>query len=190
MLSRNYPLKPFEESSLAIDVSLDLLSSRSPAAAQGLNTSVLTLNYFFSGVTEEVRWPDLKANPARKDNLWQSTCLEFFIGAKQCKRYVELNFCPSGDWAAYVFADYRQGRIDPDFGAPVIRQHHNGVGLSVCVPWSALQGLLGAGNQVKDYIFAITACVQEGDAQSFWSHAHTADQPDFHDHSLYLSLEA
>ena len=43
------------------------------------------------------------------DDLWQHTCFELFIGAKNDAEYYEFNFSPSGEWAAYEFRNYRDG---------------------------------------------------------------------------------
>lgn len=55
-----------------------------------------------------VALPALNANPARKDELWRTTCFEFFLAIKDTLQYWEFNMSPSGDWNAYVMDAYRQ----------------------------------------------------------------------------------
>src|SRR5687768_9062629 len=48
--------------------------------------------------------------PERADDLWKSTCFEVFARTKGSEGYVELNFSPSFQWAAYAFSSYRTDR--------------------------------------------------------------------------------
>nr|WP_294850919.1 DOMON-like domain-containing protein [uncultured Sphingomonas sp.] len=53
--------------------------------------------------------------PARRaDGLWRTTCCELFVAGIEGADYVEFNFSPTGQWAAYRFSDYRQGMVDAD----------------------------------------------------------------------------
>jgi hypothetical protein len=45
--------------------------------------------------------------PARRDGLWQTTCLEFFVGGALDPAYWEVNLAPSGDWNIYRLNSYR-----------------------------------------------------------------------------------
>lgn len=42
------------------------------------------------------------------DELWLDTCCEAFVATRDRTAYREFNFSPSGQWAIYDFADYRQ----------------------------------------------------------------------------------
>ena len=44
----------------------------------------------------------------RRDELWKTTCFEFFIAIKHKPQYWEFNMSPSGDWNVYVMEGYRQ----------------------------------------------------------------------------------
>lgn len=55
-----------------------------------------------------VALPSLNTNPARKDELWRTTCFEFFLAIKNTSQYWEFNISPSGDWNVYVMDAYRQ----------------------------------------------------------------------------------
>ena len=47
------------------------------------------------------------ATPRHADELWRNTCFEAFIATEDNSAYVECNFAPSGAWATYRFARYR-----------------------------------------------------------------------------------
>ncbi len=55
-----------------------------------------------------VVWPQPDTKPQRKDNLWQSTCFECFIGTSGAESYLEINASPRGDWQVYDFTSYRE----------------------------------------------------------------------------------
>ena len=63
---------------------------------------VLTVNL------ESVALPAWSATPRRSDELWKTTCFEFFIAIKHKPQYWEFNMSPSGDWNVYVMDAYRQ----------------------------------------------------------------------------------
>ena len=54
------------------------------------------------------RWPACEGLD-RADELWRSTCFEFFLGRAGQPGYIELNVSPSGAWNCYTFDDYRAG---------------------------------------------------------------------------------
>ena len=63
---------------------------------------VLTVNLEF------VALPAWSAAPTRKDELWRTTCFEFFLAIKNKTQYWEFNISPSGDWNVYAMDAYRQ----------------------------------------------------------------------------------
>ena len=55
------------------------------------------------------------------DSSFFCSCFEAFFGMKDCSAYYELNFSPSGQWAAYRFRAYRERRpIEVELSAPAI----------------------------------------------------------------------
>lgn len=114
----------------------------------------------------------------RADNLWQTTCFEMFARCAGDDAYAELNFSPSGQWAAYVFADYR----DPlDNIMPECRPNISltvGDNMLECQilaslpePWARSPLSIG--------LSAVIACVDG--TKSYWALAHPpAGPPDFH----------
>jgi hypothetical protein len=113
--------------------------------------------------------------PERADGLWRSTCFEAFLRAEGSEAYREWNFAPSGNWAAYDFADYRAGMEPAGVRSPpYLRMEDNltwwGVGATIAVE-AETQWQLG-----------LSAVLEEKDGtKSYWALAHPpADKPDFH----------
>ncbi|MFN3236375.1 MAG: DOMON-like domain-containing protein [Pseudomonadales bacterium] len=69
--------------------------------------STLTLTFQKTDLPNVI-WPNRELITGRRDNLWQSTCFECFVGLKHSSRYLEINAAPSGHWQSYEFTDYRQ----------------------------------------------------------------------------------
>ena len=67
-----------------------------------------SISYMVAGNIEEIFFPSLVVNPTRQDNLWKTTCFEFFIAAKDSPAYWEFNLSPSGEWNVYIMDAYRQ----------------------------------------------------------------------------------
>ena len=82
----------------------------------------LVLRYRVMGAIAGLRLPPATASgatPGRAGGLWRHTCFEAFIGARG-GAYHEFNLAPSGEWAAYRFAAYREGRTE----AALVRPPH------------------------------------------------------------------
>ena len=112
--------------------------------------------------------------PSRADGLWKTTCLEAFFRPTEEQRYREWNFAPSGDWAAYDFAGYRDGMANAEIGAPpYIRMEDN-------LTWWTL-GATVTVDADTTWDLALSAVLEEQDGtKSYWALAHPAAEPDFH----------
>lgn len=64
------------------------------------------LEFYLKGPLASLQLPPPE-EPARQDNLWQSTCFEAFFEKKQ-GGYIEINCSPNGHWNAYEFTAYRE----------------------------------------------------------------------------------
>ncbi|WP_448664834.1 DOMON-like domain-containing protein [Sphingomonas sp. CJ20] len=138
----------------------------------------LALRFLVSGTVEALVVPATEA-PARRDGLWQTTCFELF--ARTATGYVEYNFSPSSQWAAYRFMAYREGMAELDgIDAPVIAPERapGSYALDVRV---ALPADTGIGR------LSLTAVIEETDGtKSYWAVAHPAGKPDFHDPACFV----
>jgi len=113
----------------------------------------------------------------RRDGLWQRTCFEAFFMSERAAGYIEFNFAPNGDWAAYQFSAYREGGQDLDTAAPKIEARPTEDGLSVCValavlPFDMKSGAIRVGPSAVIETRAGT--------KSYWALHHPANKPDFH----------
>lgn len=122
--------------------------------------------------------PGLQAADAFADGLWRHTCFEAFISQPHSPAYREFNFSPSGQWAAYEFAAYRERDAAwQATQAPAIefRLEAYGVSLQASVP----QALLPAA--IDELEMGLSAVVEAADgALSYWALSHGAERPDFH----------
>lgn len=141
---------------------------------------LLGLRYFVFGPLDRLVLPSAAEAPARRDELWKSTCFEAFVRGEG-EAYLELNFAPSGDWAAYCFTGYREGMVD----APVTNPR--GTWMSGGVMAAEVELPLEGPWQL-----AITAVIEERDGtKSYWSAEHGPGNPDFHaDAGFVVALPA
>ena len=134
-----------------------------------------TTNIWFSVGAPASRFVIPEADePSRTDELWKTTCYEAFLRETGGAAYQEWNFAPSGDWAAYAFNGYRDGRAELDVGAPpYLRMEDN-------LTWWSL-GATIAVEAGKNWDFNLSAVLEEKDGtKSYWALAHASDKPDFH----------
>ena len=135
------------------------------------------LRYKVEGCTTLVVPPPRE--PARADELWKTTCCELFLydGAGS---YREYNFSPSGEWAAWRFSGYRNGRedIDPVAEPEILAETGNNLFLlTVFLAGEELRAAQSA---------ALSAVMLEEDRRpSYWALVHSKLQPDFHDPSCF-----
>lgn len=109
------------------------------------------------------------------DELWKTTCFELFL-YDGGGRYRELNFSPSGQWALYGFAGYRNRDGDVQLRDYPEIKHDRGDSVFVQTVFVDAAVLLGAERA------ALAAVIEEeGGRPSYWALAHNGLQPDFHD---------
>jgi hypothetical protein len=151
---------------------LKLWASVEHAASLG---AVASTNIWFGVGAPAGRFaiPEAK-EPARADDLWQTTCFEAFLRIPGADAYREWNFAPSGEWAAYDFESRREGRADADVGPPYIRVEDN-------LTWWALGATIAVAADAV-WTLGLSAILEEQDGtKSYWALAHPpGDKPDFH----------
>ena len=111
----------------------------------------------------------------RGEELWKTTCFELFLYQGE-GRYREFNFSPSGQWAAYEFAGYRNliGDFEPR-QTPEIK-HETGESMFMMTVFLDRRELEGVERA------ALAAVLEEsGGRPSYWALAHEQLKPDFHD---------
>lgn len=148
------------------------------------SAGLLNVAYVVSGAIERLRIAAPK--PQRlAERLWQHTCCEIFIARQGMPAYHEFNFAPSGEWAAYAFARYREGA--PPAGEtpdPEVRVRRAAdefeLDASVALDRLSLAGRLS---------IALSAVIEDDrGALSYWALEHPPGKPDFH-HRDAFALE-
>lgn len=145
--------------------------------------SALSLAYRAAGRIADVALAP-PAAPLFTDELWRATCFEAFLKPQGGEGYVELNFAPSGEWAAYGFTGYREGMAALEIATPRIeaRRGDDAFRLEVAID---LAHLLPPG----PCRLALTAVIEEtSGARSYWSLAHPDGRPDFHHDAGFVAL--
>ncbi len=138
----------------------------------------LTIHYELRGELAAVALPPPADVPARRQGLWQETCFEFFLGAKNLPQYWEFNLSPAGHWNVYRFADYRQGMAEEAAFAslPFSFQRHPDSWLLTLE--GDLAKIVPADQTLEVGISAVIK-LPEGEA-TYWALSHPGPQPDFH----------
>ena len=162
-----------------------LLTSSGPAQAVRVEVerrgTALSLTYALGGDVDRIRIPPV-GRPERAEDLWRHTCFEAFLKAPGEEGYLEFNFAPSGDWAAYRFDSYRAGRTELDIPPPSIGGHHGG---DLLVGFVSLEGLPSN----RFWRIGLSAVVEDEEGRlSYWALAHPPGDPDFH-HPDCFALE-
>lgn len=138
----------------------------------------LSVRCALTGDLAELAIPEPEAIPARKDRLWEKTCLEVFLGVKGSKRYWEFNLSPAGHWNAYRFESYREGmREEPalsslPFGVrkrPAALEFYVELDIGKFLPATALVEI------------AVAAVIRTAKGETcHWALVHPGPRPDFH----------
>lgn len=133
----------------------------------------LMLRYRVDGCGDLVV-PPFKGH-GQADELWKTTCFELFLYDGE-GRYREFNFSPSGQWAIYGFAGYRNRE-----GDAALRDHpeiKHDLGGNVFVLTVFIDSAILVGSERA----ALAAVIEEdGGRPSYWALAHNGLKPDFHD---------
>lgn len=146
------------------------------ASVQRLSVDALQLSYRVQGDIHALRVPAALA-AARRDGLWQHTCAELFVAVPDQSAYLEFNFAPSTEWAAYEFLAYRQqGMRVAEFDTPTIvcQQRAQELLLQVDIKVPTLA-------QSERWQLGLSMVIEDVRGQlSYWALSHAGERPDFH----------
>jgi hypothetical protein len=143
---------------------------------------VATTNIWFGIGAPASRFVMPEAEEAqRMDELWKTTCFEAFLRAEGEEAYREWNFAPSGNWAAYDFESYRDGKSEAEVAEPYVRLEDN-------MTWWAIGATINAAAEIP-WQLGLSAVLEEKDGtKSYWALAHgEGDKPDFHDLACFAA---
>ena len=116
--------------------------------------------------------------PARADELWRHTCFEAFVGLEG-EAYLELNFSPSSQWAAYRFDHYRGAMAKETTEVEITVEEGEG--------WLALEAAVECAGLAAGSSLGLSAVIEEQGGTSYWALGHAAGRPDFHDRTCFLA---
>jgi len=152
------------------------------ASVERVAANALRLQFVLDADLPRVLVPAPVQGGGRGDRLWAHTCFEAFVAAADRPGYLELNFSPSGQWAAYGFDAYRAGMAAAELPATpeiTVRRGERQLELQARVRLPAA----GA------WRLGLSTVVEEGTGRlSYWALRHPPGRPDFH-HPESFSLE-
>ena len=164
-----FSLQPFDRSSVP---NLQITGSIAR------NSNTLIVSYILQGDLNKIEIPSTGHTPSRKNELWEATCFEFFLGMKNSSCYWEFNLSPSGDWNIYRFDNYRQGMQEEIAVTSLpfnVRRQSDALQLTLGLDLSKII----PANQSLDV--AITTVVKDKDGEiTYWALNHCGEQADFH----------
>lgn len=158
------------------------------ASAARTEDGELCIAYQLRGDMIRLLIPAAQAH-GRGEALWEHTCFEAFIAIAGAPAYLEFNFSPSGQWAAYSFSDYRQ----PDPGqvisvAPRISAQLSAgrLDLLATLPGATLPPAMHR----APLQIGLSAVIENTDTvegnRSYWALHHPAARPDFHQRQGFI----
>ena len=146
----------------------------------------LQIKYTLHGVIDGVHFPEV-TQPERTDGLWKNTCFELFCGRADDGSYVEFNFAPSGQWAAYAFTGYREGMMELACPPPHIGCTAGEGIFEMTVTVDVPESL-----RTVDVMAGFSAVIADKHGRTaYWALAHPPGKADFHHKDCFaLQLEA
>lgn len=175
MVKKRFYLKPFSQSESGLSVCADL----------EISDGRLLIEYSAIGPIERIRLPDRSQSPARRDGLWEHTCLEFFVAEKDVKDYWEFNFSPSLDWQSYKFIDYRS-RCGDETGVVVdLERYDSRTHIELRAQVSGLPLFKHPKRMIGGFAMVVEFCDRK---KEYWATEHVADHPDFHSRKSFIAL--
>ena len=140
--------------------------------------NVLTIHYRLKGDLEKIEIPATEKLPIRKNELWETTCFEFFVGINDAPFYWEFNLSPSGDWNIYYFEKYRQPmQLEDRFESLPFNILRDSNALYLGLEFN-LDGLVSI---IENFDISITTVIKSKEGNiSYWALKHCGKEADFH----------
>jgi len=151
----------------------------------------LSINFQLTGEIEKSAIVPPDANPSRRNELWQTTCFEFFLGLKGSPKYWEFNLSPAGYWNIYRFDDYRQGMAEELAFQSLpflVKIQSDSLTLSLDLNLEAII------RPTQDLEVGITTVIQskinnlisEQNSITYWALTHVGQEADFHQKKSFI----
>ena len=172
------PLHPFEPTAGLADIELK-------GDANWLD-GVLHGSFELRSPQNSLHWPASTPPPKRCDGLWQSTCLEAFIAAKDEPSYWEMNLAPNGNWNVYALTGYRENlRAVTEITSVPYNLRQSGDALLLRFQLD-LSRWIRADQELEVSLAAVLERPNQG--LSYWAWEHSGKQPDFHRRDSFQPL--
>jgi hypothetical protein len=169
MTTHSFQLQPFP-GSLAPDIRITGVITR--------DRQQLNIAYMVAGAIDTIQLPALNPHPTRQWELWETTCLECFIGLPAAANYWEFNLAPNGNWNAFALTAYREGIAEAAAVESIViatDRPADRFTLSTTMP---LNAIIPTHAPLE---MSVTAVIQTLDQSlSYWAIAHCGDAADFH----------
>lgn len=141
--------------------------------------NLLTVQYDLTGELDAVFFPEPVSTPARREELWLSTCFEFFLAISGQPQYWEFNLSPSGEWNAFRMDAYRRVGFRPETLIQEVRFHFqrdpDRARLDAAVDLRAML------DPKLDLQAGIASVIQTREGhETFWALVHPNLEADFH----------
>jgi hypothetical protein len=179
------PLTPFAAQADGIVRTLEVQVER---------TSDSSLRFQYTLVAaglHRVRVPE-RREPRRAHELWKRTCFEAFIATADVRNgYLELNFSPSTEWAAYSFDSYRAGMAPVTLRTPPgirVEASDDRLHVDASIDLEGLRLIKSNTRSTKLHLALAAVIEDDSGAISYWALKHAPTRPDFH-HPSGFALE-
>ena len=122
----------------------------------------------------------------RKNNLWEHTCFEIFLGEGGRSNYWEFNLSPSGEWNVYAFSDYREG-MKQELSFDMLPFEVNILsGQELSLETTIDLDIIPVLSDLKTGISSVLE--QKNGMKSYWALSHPGEVPDFHARESWIQV--
>jgi hypothetical protein len=151
----------------------------------------LSIIFQLTGEIQQVAIAPPDGNPSRRNELWQTTCFEFFLGLKNSPKYWEFNLSPGGHWNIYRFDDYRQ-RMTEELAFQalpfLVKIQSDSLTLSLSLD---LEPVIGSTQSLEVGITTvierkINNLISEENSITYWALTHVTKEADFHQRKSFI----
>jgi hypothetical protein len=151
----------------------------------------LSIAFQVTGEIKKIAVTSPAPNLSRRNELWQTTCFEFFLGLKGSLKYWEFNLSPAGHWNIYRFDDYRQGMTEELAFQSLpflVKVQADSLTLSLSLNLELIISL------TQDLEVGITTVIQtkinnlisEQNSITYWALTHVAQEANFHQRKSFI----
>lgn len=174
MNSHSFSLKPFSSVGIPITIKGNI----------GRHSNKFTISYSLTGDLSNLVIPAPADLPERRNNIWQETCFEFFLGLNDYDRYWEFNLSPSGHWNVYRFKAYREGKHEEEAFTSLPFNVISGTDAFMLDLEFDLDKIIPADKTLEA---GISAVIKQRDGNTtHWALTHPCQKADFHKRESFI----